>query len=297
MNDRPSAPQGNQCLLLHFLASLGVQEKTNCTSMLLSIDSCQNRVSADQYHLTVLGAQVSTHRGRVFFWSYPLTNYQFQMIAGSRLFFPMIHMKYVVSAAHLMGSWLCLCHYGPALLRFWFQTDLERKNSASFLKIQAGKTFCYHGHALVTICVQFLFSDWSKFDRWVHAENLCSILKVVYFDSLRWSWQSFVSTCDVFNCLFPLDVQNEIQLLSRVSCYSWLVYLFTASLLIVFWLRDASLVKVGNPISDGIVFVFHLACRAWPTHDHNEKSQKQPSSLPVKTGWIFASEVSLKSRF
>ena len=32
----------------------------------------------------------------------------------------------------------------------------------------------------------------------------------VYFDS--WSWESFVSTCDVFNCLLPLDVQNEIQL-------------------------------------------------------------------------------------
>ena len=32
------------------------------------------------------------------------------------------------------------------------------------------------------------------------------ILKVVYFDS--WSWQSFESTCDVFNCLFPLDVKN-----------------------------------------------------------------------------------------
>ena len=63
----------------------------------------------------------------------------------------------------------------------------------------------------------FLCSDWSKFDRWVHAENLCSILKLVYFDS--WSWQSFVSTCDVFNCLFPLDVQNEIQLPSRVFCY------------------------------------------------------------------------------
>ena len=25
-----------------------------------------------------------------------------------------------------------------------------------------------------------------------------------------------LSTCDVFNCLFPLDVQNEIQLLSSV---------------------------------------------------------------------------------
>ena len=35
--------------------------------------------------------------------------------------------------------------------------------------------------------------------------------------------------------------------------YSWLV----CSL--VFWLRNASLVKVRNPISDGIVFVFHLA--------------------------------------
>ena len=120
---------------------------------------------------------------------------------------------------------LCLCHYGPALSRFWFQTDLRRKNSAAFLKIKTGKTFSYHGHALVTLYVQFLYSDWSKCDRWVHAENLCSILKVVYFDSK--SWQSFVSTCDVFNCLnlFPLDVQNEIQLLSRVFCYPWLVCL------------------------------------------------------------------------
>ena len=62
-----------------------------------------------------------------------------------------------------------------------------------------------------------------KFDRWVQAENSCSILKLVYFDS--WNWQSFVSTCDVFNCLFPLNVQNEFQLLSRVFCHSWLVCL------------------------------------------------------------------------
>ena len=79
----------------------------------------------------------------------------------------------------------------------------------------------------------------------------CSILNLVYFDSL--SWQSFVKTCDVFNCLFPLDVQNEIQLLSGVFCYSWLVCLLS------FWLRNTLLVKVGNPISDGIILVFHLA--------------------------------------
>ena len=129
----------------------------------------------------------------------------------------------------------------------------------SYLKLQAGKTdvlhFSHHSHALVTLDVQFLCFDWSKFDRWVHAENLYSILKLVYFDS--WGWQSFVSTCDVFNCLFPLDVQNEIQLLSRVFCYSWLVCFLN------FWLRNAPLVKVGNPITDGIVFVFHLAGWVW----------------------------------
>ena len=32
--ERPSEPQGKQCLLSHFLASLGAQENTNCTSML-----------------------------------------------------------------------------------------------------------------------------------------------------------------------------------------------------------------------------------------------------------------------
>ena len=134
---------------------------------------------------------------------------------------------------------LCLCHDGRALLRFWFQTKHGCENSASYLKIQVGKTFSYPGHKL------FLCSDWSKFDRCVHAENLCSILKLVDFDS--WSWQSFLSIYDVFNCLFPLDVQ-----LSRAFL------LFMASLFIVFWLRDASLVSVGNPISDGIVFFFHL---------------------------------------
>ena len=64
-----------------------------------------------------------------------------------------------------------------------------------------------------------------------------------------WSWQSFVSSWDVFNCLFLLDVQNEIQLLSRFFCSLWLVCLLR------FWLRNAPLVKViGNSISDGIVF-------------------------------------------
>ena len=57
-----------------------------------------------------------------------------------------------------------------------------------------------------------------------------------------------VSTCDIFNCLFPLDVQNEIQLLSGVFCYSWLVCLLG------FWLRNTSLLKVGNPRMASFLF-------------------------------------------
>ena len=61
-----------------------------------------------------------------------------------------------------------------------------------------------------------------------------------------------MSTCDVFNCLFLLDIQNEIQLIKSLL-------LFMASLYIGFLVRNTSFVKLGNPISDGIVIVFHLA--------------------------------------
>jgi len=43
------------------------------TSMLWSIDTCQSKVSADQYHVTISRVQVnSSSRSRVF-WSWPLT--------------------------------------------------------------------------------------------------------------------------------------------------------------------------------------------------------------------------------
>ena len=91
-----------------------------------------------------------------------------------------------------------------------------------------------------------------------------------YFDS--WSWRSFVSTCDVFNCLIPLDVQNEIQQLSGVFCYSWLVCLLGC------WLRNTSLVKVGNTISD-IVFVFHLG---WCVRELPSLKRYWPYLIPFR---------------
>ena len=65
------------------------------TSMLRSVDSCQNRVSADQYHLSLSRAQKSAHRGRVFFEVICRQVTSFQVIAGLSLIF-LIHIKYVV---------------------------------------------------------------------------------------------------------------------------------------------------------------------------------------------------------
>ena len=145
--DRPSAPQGDQCLLSGLPSCLGAQEKTNCTLMLWPIDSCQNRASADKYHLTVPRAQVSTHRGRVFF---EVIRWQINSFKWSQ--------ARVYFFQWFTSNMLCLCHYGSALLGFWFQSDLGRENSASFLKVRVGKTFSYHGHALITLYVQFLCS-------------------------------------------------------------------------------------------------------------------------------------------
>ena len=98
------------------------------------------------------------------------------------------------------------------------------------IKMPVAFAFSRHGHALVTLYVQFLYSDWSKFDRWVYAENLCSILNLVYFDS--WRWQSFVSTCDVF---FKLSFSTECTKWNSAAIKSLLI--FMASLFIGFFVE------------------------------------------------------------
>ena len=132
------------------------------------------RVSADQYHLPVSRAPVPTRGwGWVFFKVIRWQVFSFQMTAGSSLiFFKKNHTKYVVFMCRTIKI---LILNGPRTRKF-----------SQLLRV--GKTVAFdfsHGHALVTLYVQFLFSGWSKFDRWVHAESLC-ILKLVYFDSWRW---------------------------------------------------------------------------------------------------------------
>ena len=125
------------------------------TSMFWSTNSCQNSVSADQYRLTVSRVQVSTLWVRVFFRSYPLTSCYFSNDRRLKFnFLKCIWNKSCSSAALLISNW---------------------PRTRKFNRLLHPFDFSLHSHALVTLYVQFLCSDWSKFDRWVHAENLCSI--------------------------------------------------------------------------------------------------------------------------
>ena len=63
--------------------------QTHWTSMLWSIDSCQNRVPVS------LGVRSRPIEVKYLFWSYLLVT-RFQMITGSSLIFFKIHMKYAV---------------------------------------------------------------------------------------------------------------------------------------------------------------------------------------------------------
>ena len=121
---------------------------------------------------------------------------------------------------------------------------------------QAGKTvavdFAHHGHALLTIFMLWLVKIWqvSSCGRFMQHLESCLLQ-----DS--WSWQSFVSTYDVFNCLFSLDAQNEIQLaIAGVFFYSWLVG---------FWLRNTSLIKIGIRfrMASFLFFTSCLMCKGW----------------------------------
>ena len=161
------------------------------------------------------------------------------MIAGSSF---LIHMKYVE---------FYMCRTINILISNW-----PRKLKFSQI-LQSGKT------------CQLLLTFLTKVTRWSRStsnfyaligQNLTGeFMRKIYAAS----WILFTLTAEADRVLCQLVMfltvcfywmyKNEIQLLSRVFCYSWLVCL------LVFWLRDASLVKVGNPISDGIVFVFHLA--------------------------------------
>ena len=128
------------------------------------------------------------------------------MIAGSKSFF----LKYI---------WKKSCSWAT-LLKFWFRTDLGRENSTGFYM---------QGRQSLLIATRWSRST-SNFYVLIGQNLTGEFMRKIYAASGNlltdsWSWQSFVSSCDVLNCLFLLDIQNEIELLSRLFCGSWLFFI------------------------------------------------------------------------
>ena len=113
----------------------------------------------------------------------------------------------------------CICNKScswAALSKFWFETDLGRENSTGF--------YMQGRQSLLTFLT---VTRWSRSTSNFYAligQNLTGeFMRKIYAASGNlltdsWSWQGFVSSCDVFNCLFLLDVPSEIELLTRLFC-------------------------------------------------------------------------------
>ena len=71
-------------------------------------------------------------------------------------------LKFIFSRIHI--KYVGLCHYGPELLGFWFQTDLGSENSSSFFKSTGGEDLILPwsrvGHALRPIFILWLVKIW-----------------------------------------------------------------------------------------------------------------------------------------
>ena len=97
--------------------------------------------------------------------------------------------------------------------------------------LQEGKTVAFdfsHLWSLVGHALHPIFMLWL-----VKISQLSSCGKFMQHLETCLLWQlKLTEFCVNLRCPFLLDVQNEIQLLSRVVCYSWLVCLLG------FWLRN-----------------------------------------------------------
>ena len=178
--------------------------------------------------------------GSSIFWSFLLTNYQFQMIAGSILFFPMIHVKYLV----FMSLW-------PRTIKILISNWPRTRKFSQFFTNTGGED---------------LFLPWSSIG---HA--LCPIFVLIGQNLTRefmWkiyaaSWKLFTLTAEADRVLCQLVMFLTVffhwMYKMKYSCYQessvihgWFVYW-------VFGWEMHRVSKFGNPISDGIVFIFHLA--------------------------------------
>ena len=153
-------------------------------------------------------------------------------------------MKYVV---------FCMCCTIKMLISNW-----PRKLKFSQL-LQAGKT-CQLPLTFLTKVTRWSRST-SNFYALISQNLTGELMRKIYAAS----WIFFTLTAEAERVLCQLVMFLTVffhwMYKMKFSCYQE----SSIVCLLGFWLRNTLLVKVGNPISDGIVFVFHLAwcVRGW----------------------------------
>ena len=158
----------------------------------------------------------------------------FQMIAGSSLIF----FKFI-------WNMLCLC---AAQLKFWFQTDLGRENSASYYR---------QGRQLL-LTLLTMVTRWSR-----STSNFYALIGQNLTGEFMWkiyaaSWILFTLTAEADRvlCQLVMFLTFFFHCMHKMkfSCYCRSLLLFMASWFLV---EKYITCQNRNPISDGIVFVFH----------------------------------------
>ena len=166
------------------------------------------------------------------------------MIAGSSLFFQMIHMKYVV----FTSLW-------PRTVKILISNWPRTRKFSQFLKIQAGKL---RGRPFLTTVTRWSRST-SNFYTLIGQKLTGEFMRKMYASS----WKLFTLRAEADRALCQLVMYLTVffhwMYKMKYSCFQessvihgWFVYW-------VFGWEMRRLSKLGNPFSDGIVFVFHLA--------------------------------------
>ena len=137
----------DQCLISYFLASLGSEHRKTdthighqCCDQLTAVKTRYSLIS-----ITWPRAQVTTHRGQVFFEVIRWQDTGFQMIAGSSLIF--------------FNSFEICCVYVPHNENFYFKLTSDAKiQPAATGRETVAFDFSHHVHAfrVVTLYVRFL---------------------------------------------------------------------------------------------------------------------------------------------
>ena len=98
-------------------------------------------------------------------WSSSTSN--FYVLIGRNLTGEFMRKIYAASGNLLTDSWS------------WQSFFFKQKTAYEIGVRLVGSEMCIRDR--IKLYVQFLCSNWSKFDRWVHAENLCSVWKLAYW--------------------------------------------------------------------------------------------------------------------